>query len=384
LPIVKSLGRRNIGTTLMVQKGLVPQMFSRWHSESVYCPSSLDDSEGFLKNLLRLVKTGKYFTIFPIGDNSLMIISKHREQLALYLKLALPSHESVIKALDKFQTLAAAEKLGIPIPKTFLPKNIVELREVSIKIQYPAVIKPRSFFRGQNGKTNFSRPCYVNSASELISTYSKVEKDFPSSLIQEFVPGQNISVALLFDHCEPMAACAIGVKRTKPVTGGDSVLRESIPLDPMLLRYATTLLRSLKWHGVAEVEFKVDSRDRTPKLMEINARFWGSMNVAIDSGVDFPYLLYLLAKGEQIRPVFNYRIGVKFRWLNGDVQNLQSTLKGEPKLVTMKPSNKLKAVLRFLKFYEKNIHYDGFSWFDPLPFFLDEALFLYETAKSII
>jgi predicted ATP-grasp superfamily ATP-dependent carboligase len=378
LLVVRSLGKRNIDTTLMAQESLVPSTFSRWRSENVHCPSSTDNLKGFVTTLLKIARTGRYLTIFPLSDSSLLPISEHRDQLTPYLKLVLPSHESVLKAFDKSKTLRIAEEIGIPTPRTFQARNTAEVINISTRIQYPAVIKPRwSYFWGQNGKANYSRPFYVNSASELISTYAKVEKNFPSPMIQEYVPGHNMQVALLFDQGEPKAACLIKEQRTTPITGGQSVLRESIPPDPTLLRYASNLLKSLHWHGVAEVEFRTDSRDSTPKLMEINARFWGSMNVAIEAGVDFPYLLYLLAKGEHTHSVFKYKIGVKFRWLNGDYENLLSVLRADTKLINTEPSNKLNAVLRFLQFYERNMHYDGFTLFDPLPFFRDEAVFLY-------
>ena len=135
---------------------------------------------------------------------------------------------------------------------------------------------------------------------------------------------------------------------------------------------------------MAEVEFKVDSRDLTPKLMEINPRFWGSMNVAIESGVDFPYMLYLLAKGEHVDPVFTYRSGVKFRGLNGDAENLHATLKGESRLLNVESPKKLNAVQDFLKFYEKSIHYDYFTVFDPLPFFTTEVFYLNKIVKERI
>lgn len=38
------------------------------------------------------------------------------------------------------------------------------------------------------------------------------------------------------------------------------------------------------------VEWKVDLRDGRPKLMEINPRFWGSLELAVRSGVNFPSL----------------------------------------------------------------------------------------------
>lgn len=369
----------------MTSESLLPSRFSSYRPDSVYCPSSYDDLEGFVTTLLKNARTGRYLTVFPLSDSSLFLVSEHREQLAPYLKLVLPSRESVLKVLDKSETLRIAKEVGVPTPKTFHVKNTAEVIDVSVGVRYPVVIKPRlSYAWGRNGKANYLRPFYVNSASELISTYAKVEKISPQPLIQEYVPGHNVSVALLFDCGEPKAVCVIGVKRSMPVTGGYGVMRESIAPDQTLVRHASDLLRRLRWHGPAEVEFKIDSRDSTPKLMEINGRFWGSMNVAVESGVDFPYLSYMLAKGEPVLPVFEYKIGVKFRDLNNDAKNLHLILKGEPRLINNEPLNKPKAVLHFLQFYEKNMHYDGFTLSDPLPFFMDEALFVYITTKNMI
>ena len=63
------------------------------------------------------------------------------------------------------------------------------------------------------------------------------------------------------------------------------------------------------------VEFKVDPRDGIPKLMEINPRFWGSLSLAVEAGVNFPFLLYRLSCGETFSPVTDYQTGVRCRWL---------------------------------------------------------------------
>jgi predicted ATP-grasp superfamily ATP-dependent carboligase len=73
--------------------------------------------------------------------------------------------------------------------------------------------------------------------------------------------------------------------REYPITGGASTAAESF-YDPALRDLRLTLLRALNWHGVAMVEFKKDQRDGTHKL--INAKFWGSLDLAIAAGVDFP------------------------------------------------------------------------------------------------
>ena len=59
------------------------------------------------------------------------------------------------------------------------------------------------------------------------------------------------------------------------------------------------------------IEFRIDSRDGVPKIMEVNPRFWGSLQLSILSGVDFPYLLYkallpLLNSNQLQNKVFHY------------------------------------------------------------------------------
>ena len=64
--------------------------------------------------------------------------------------------------------------------------------------------------------------------------------------------------------------------------------------------------------------------------MEVNGRFWNSLPLAIAAGIDFPFLLYRLAIDGDIDPVETYRVGVRSRWLLGDIRHLISVVKGPP------------------------------------------------------
>jgi predicted ATP-grasp superfamily ATP-dependent carboligase len=371
LSVLRSLTRKNVDAVLAAEDGFTLPFFSRYYKESVYCPSAAQDQNRFMSAIRQIVKRKNYATIFPSSDVSLITISKHRAKIASYVRLALPSHRSVTKVFDKSKTLKVAQDCGIPTPQTFTIGSVAELKNVAEKITYPAVVKPKwSWIWTKDKRASHTRPFYVNCPSELVSTYLSVDKSFPAPMIQEYVPGYNISVAVLVDHGEPRVACCIKVYRAMPVTGGNSVLRESISMQPFPARYSFSLLKALHWHGVAEVEFRIDSRDGLPKLMEVNGRFWASMDVAIESGVDFPYLLYRLALGDRIGPIFNYRTGVKYRWLIGDIENLVSTFKGEQKLVNAPRSSRMGTLRSFIKPYERDIHYDCLSPDDPLPFFV--------------
>jgi len=70
------------------------------------------------------------------------------------------------------------------------------------------------------------------------------------------------------------------------------------------------------------VEFKRSARTGRGYLMEVNGRLWGSLQLAVDAGVDFPVLLVRTALGERVEPVVSYRVGVRSRWLWGDVDHL--------------------------------------------------------------
>ena len=64
--------------------------------------------------------------------------------------------------------------------------------------------------------------------------------------------------------------------------------------------------------------------------MEINGRFWGSLQLAIDAGVDFPRLWVSILKGETVQPVSSYIEGLTLRWFWGDVKRLFFIMRGAP------------------------------------------------------
>jgi predicted ATP-grasp superfamily ATP-dependent carboligase len=63
-------------------------------------------------------------------------------------------------------------------------------------------------------------------------------------------------------------------------------------------------------------EFRFDTRHNVPRVLEVNPRFWGSLPLAILSGVNFPYLLYKLINGEDFAPVLQYKLNVRSRFTN--------------------------------------------------------------------
>ena len=130
------------------------------------------------------------------------------------------------------------------------------------------------------------------------------------------------------------------------------------------------LLGPLGWHGVAMMEFKQDRRTGRAFLMEVNGRFWGSLDLAVQAGVDFPYLSHQLALGEPIETPQTYQVGVRSRWLLGDLDHLLLRLfhrNNGQHLPDGMPS-RARALLDFMQLAGAGLHYDVISRDDPRPF----------------
>src|SRR5690606_2968691 len=194
-------------------------------------------------------------------------------------------------------------------------------------------------------------------------------------LVQERVTGPGIGVFLLAREGRSLAAFGHRRIREKPPTGGVSVYRESVRPRPDVRRHAERLLEALGWTGVAMVEFKEDVATGTPYLMEVNGRFWGSLQLAIDAGVDFPRLLVSSALGEEVGPAPELREGIRSRWEWGDVDHLLWMLLRGPRARAIDPTlpGRLAALGRFLVPWRPGDRPEVLRWSDPRPFLRESA-----------
>ncbi len=369
LAVTRDLGKKGVSVT--VGECVAPSL----SSESKYCrqtflyPSPAIEGKAFQQAILKEVSTRSYQVLFPMTDLIITLILEIKKDLAQFVQVPLPDEAAYHTATDKSRLLKLAQKLDIPIPKTFFVKELSQLEEIAKKVSYPAVIKPSySGIFCPNGWRSFGVE-YAFSFEELLEKYRIVHRKIPFPLIQEKIEGEGYGVFLLFHQKEVKATFAHRRIREKPPSGGVSVLRESVPSQSPMYDYAVKLLRNLSWSGVAMVEFKIDAKDHVPKLMEINGRFWGSLQLAVDSGVNFPYLLYKSALGEKVPETFDYRVGVRTRWFLGDLDHLLAIWFKAHKKLSL-PNNypgRLRSLFSFFKFYEKNLKYEILSWGDPKP-----------------
>ena len=313
---------RNIGEYIGKSYVLSNRKFSI-SGLSKYCKKEIVvpeyDDNLFLEELIKNIKKYKINLIILVGTNSFKYIVPHKNKIEKAgAKFISVDNKKLNQVFSKKETYEIANKLNIPYPKSFYPIKMDDIYDISKKITYPCVIKGLYEVGG-----NIVR--YVYNKEELISEYKSVcsyyslNEDNGLPLIQEYIEGYGCAFFAVYDN----GKCGITFQhkriREMPPSGGVSVCAESYK-NNLVEQYGKIILDYLEWHGVAMVEFKMTEKG-IPVLMEINPKFWGSLDLALEAGVNFPLELIKIFKGKMIGKENNfYKYPLRYHWpLDGDI-----------------------------------------------------------------
>jgi biotin carboxylase len=348
---------------------------SRYASRSVRVPPPEGDPAGFAGGLLASARTFSPDVVVPVTEAATLALLPVRESFAPAV-LPVPSLDVVRRTFDKEQVLAAAGAAGIAVPAQAVVASPEGLDHARLP-PLPNVAKGARSLADEGGRLVKTPRIYLATEAQRQEALRVLPATAFPLLVQQRIVGEGTGVFLLLWEGEVLAAFCHRRIREKPPSGGVSTCCESIPPDRNLIERATALLRSLDWSGVAMVEFKRDSATGVPYLMEINGRFWGSLQLAVDAGVDFPALLVAAALGRRPRPVTDWAVGVRSRWWWGDVDHLLARLRHSDAALHLPvgAASRLRTALDVL-LPRRRQRGDVMRWSDPLPFVAETVTWL--------
>jgi predicted ATP-grasp superfamily ATP-dependent carboligase len=295
---------------------------SRYAASEHRLPAAIEQPGAWARELESLAGRLGADWVLPISEVSLGTIFAF--DLDARLALIAPERESYARAIDKYALAERARALGLTVPPTRLVEDTAELSRLPAGFTYPAVLRARRSRFLREGRWIAGGIAILRGDDDRARAIQ--DPGFAAgALLQEYVRGHGEAVFALASEGRTLAHFAHRRLREKPPTGGVSVLRESVEPDAKRVAECERLLADLDWTGVAMIEFR-RAPDGSAFLMEINPRPWGSLQLAIDAGVDFPGMLMRLARGETIAAV-EPRIEVRSRWLLGDLDHLLSCLR---------------------------------------------------------
>ena len=345
--IIRSLGRRGTHVIAADSDRRSPGFFSRFAAERLLYAQPDVNPAAVVETLYRAAVERDVDLIVPVTDDVIIPLSESRERFAGVAKLAIASAEALAATSDKLATLELARSLDVPTPHTALVTTVEEARREAAALGWPVVLKPQAsrVFGADHASLETMNVTYAGGFSSLEERMREFEGVCPV-LLQEYHTGEGLGVELLTERGRPLAVFQHRRLREVPTTGGASSYRESVALDPVLYGYAVSMLEALEWTGLAMVEFKTGPRG--PMLMEINGRIWGSLPLAIESGVDFPaglLDLYLGRRNGDGATQTGYRVGTRARNLELELTWIGSVLRSK-KLYPYLPRPPRRAALR--------------------------------------
>jgi predicted ATP-grasp superfamily ATP-dependent carboligase len=378
LAVVRSLGLA--GHTVFVCAPRVPSLAgsSRYSFAESAVANALEAPEQFVSDVSHLIERWRIDTLIPITEASLLALLPERESLGALIPW--PDVGTFRAISDKQALLATAASLGIAVPRQVVLSTEAETRALDpALLHYPLVIKPSRSVGEHAGQRVSLGVRHVAHPDALRAEIAELGEAAYPLLLQQRITGPGIGVFLLIWDGKLLATFAHKRLREKPPSGGISVYSESVSVDEELVERSRMLLEHMHWRGVAMVEFKRDASTGTAYLMEVNGRFWGSLQLAIDAGVDFPALLVAAAAGEEVAATTEYRVGSRMRWWWGDVDHLLLRWRKDASALALPAGapSRLRATLEFLTFWHSHQRNEVFRLRDPRPFFRETIEWLH-------
>ena len=341
---------------LVDKRYFVPSPVADWRAGKIQRENT-EREEAYIQTVEEICDRESIDVIFPTWDPKVYVFSKNKERFTKRgVLIPVPDYETVITPLDKYRTILAAEKVGFPCPKTYMPESVDDLKKIAADIGFPMVIKPRYASGGRGFEI-------VNDLDELSEKITLVGKNDQRPMVQECIPGQSSqSISFLLDK-EGSLKVASGTKQHRTffrIPRNFETVAESVDPYPHAT-LAAELVRNLGWWGCVNVQMKIDARDGVPKLMEINPRLgsrrWGRAELGINEAL----MCVKISRGEvvvaeevpssgvlRIHPVEDF-LGLAFKLLDLFIYSIRVGVLGRAPLDPSNPPMSLKMLARSYK-----------------------------------
>ncbi len=310
-----SLGRRGVEVIGCDSSPLMTLSFSKYVKQTFLSPTEEEGPEKFLDVLEQQIhelrpEDDRPYVLMPM-DRHTKLIAEHRERFEPLIKVTTPDIEHIRKVDPKNNLVRTARELDVPIPQTWILHDKEDLERMIPELPFPCFLK----LPDGTGGVGVAK---ANDADQLRQHFADFQNQFSIGpkrelLIQDAVGDEDYCLTVLMQHGKIRAHMTYRNLQTFPADNGFGVLRETIQGDK-LVAIAEKLLGAIGWHGVAELDFRWDGQESTPAhLIEINPRFWGGLFQSVESGIDYPWLLYQLTAYDKLDPVPEPVIGTRTR-----------------------------------------------------------------------
>jgi predicted ATP-grasp superfamily ATP-dependent carboligase len=225
----------------------------------------------------------------PVDMDGIYYFAEHCEQTTQLTRLMLmESSDNLRTVWDKGLLADYLQANQLSHPESITSR--AQFDKSIAGLPFPVLIKPRLAGNGDGIVKYTDRKKLM----EYVDSRANFFKEF---IIQEFIDGEDIDCSV---YCKDGRILAYTIQKAiylnsdlfQPAEGVEFVHHAGV------IKLVEELVSALKWSGVAHIDMRICDSDGSVKVIEINPRFWGSIEGSLHVGVNFPYLACLASLGE--------------------------------------------------------------------------------------
>lgn len=327
LTLTRALGRAGVKVIRVHPNRLEHSLVSKYCSGVEVCPDMYESEEAlnaFLKAL-----SGKYTgkrILIPASDDCSMYVARQEAALCADYTLLNPSAGAMERMKNKRLQYELAQAADVPIPETYFPQTEQDIQDVVSKAQnYPYVIKPLEAQKWRLDEfkdiAQGQKAIKVHSKEDLLREFRRIAPFDNQLMVQEIITGEDTNLYTFLAYCDstakPLAYCIRSKLRQSPIKFGYCCATISCHNDTVE-QQAKRMLSEAGYTGIVGIEFKLDPKTNTYKLIEINTRPVNTTGISIGCGVNLPLIAFKDAAGEKQTPVTDWEDDVTWVWLYHD------------------------------------------------------------------
>jgi len=295
IDLVRALGLARI-SSIVLSPPAAPVRYSRHTLAALPWHNAWERPEQLVDALVRYGQAQpEPPVLFYQEDRTLLLVSRHREQLREGFRFVVPDAELVEQLVDKSRFSQLAARLDMPVPKVHVITPGDPAPSDDLGLSFPLVLKPLVRIPSRwEPIAGPGKATSVNNLDELRELWPRIAAANLPLLAQELVPGPESCIESYHAYVDERGAIVgefAGKKiRTWPAAYGDSTALETSDAQDVLA-LGRSLVKKLKFHGVAKFDFKRGPDGRL-RLLEVNPRFNLWHHLGAVAGVNLPALVY--------------------------------------------------------------------------------------------
>lgn len=245
------------------------------------------------------VRTAGLDAVVPLDDATTFAVATAAEEIPA--TVVAPSIEGLRPALDKRALAEEQRAAGLLVPAGEEVRDPADAERLARRWGR-VVIKSAIAYAHSNddGPAQGGRVHKTHEPAAAAAAAADILSLEESVLVQAEIVGDEYGVGGVRSEDGALAVVVQRRTRSWPLTGGPSSVARSVGPDPTVIAPVARLLEYLEWRGVAQLDLLIGPTG--PVIVDLNARIWFSVRLAIECGIDVPVLALAVARGEAVRP----------------------------------------------------------------------------------